>query len=89
MEQQKAEAQKVLDDLFREGLLPFRLTVGKFLSLEDSGFTVAFHDSRIHHVDFRCLESDSFKNTFRQAVLDRVQRMSGPLKKVRGAQSSH
>jgi CheY-like chemotaxis protein len=88
MEQQKAEAQQVLDDLFKEGLLPFKLTVGKF-SRDNSTCTVAFYDSRIHHVDFRCQESDSFQNTFRLAVLDRVERMSGPLKKVRGAETSH
>ena len=87
--EQNAAAQQVLNDLLAEGRLPFKLTVGDLLAHDEYGFTVAFHDSRLHHVDFLCEEDDSFADNFRAAVLVRVKRMSGPLyMQARAAQSS-
>ena len=81
LEDQKAEAQQVLDGLLKEGLLPFELTVGALLNHDPPNYSVHFHDSRIHSVEFSWNEGESFQEIFRIAVLDRVERMSGPLHK--------
>lgn len=78
-EEHKAEAQQVLDDLLKEGLIPFKLSVGSMLDLGASTYKVRFYDSRISSVEFAWSEGESFKEIFRTAVLDRVARMSGRL----------
>lgn len=77
-ENEKAEAQKVLDQLWNEQLIPFPLTVGKITkgALEH---TIHFHDSRIPTAEISLSESQSFTEAVRAAVLDRVTRMTGPL----------
>jgi hypothetical protein len=76
----EAEAQQVLDDLMSEGLIPFRLNVGK-LSKEMGAYTVHFYDSRIHSAKVPLTKGHSFRDMVREAVLARVAKMSGPLKK--------
>ncbi|MEP6637002.1 MAG: hypothetical protein ABJB97_09770 [Acidobacteriota bacterium] len=80
-EDQKAMAQQVLDDLLEEGLIPFKLTVGSLLNQGSSQYRVHFYDSRLRSVKFSWDEKESFSEVFRNAVLDRVSRMSGPLAK--------
>lgn len=81
LEEKKTEAQRVLDGLLKEGLIPFELSVGSLLNRGPSEYTVHFYDSRIHSVEFTWTEGQSFEEIFRAAVLDRVARMSGPLHK--------
>ena len=77
-EGQKANVQKVLNELWNERLIPFPLTVGK-LTKENDEYTIHFHDSRISTAQFLVTEGHSFRDEVRAAVLDRVARMSGPL----------
>ncbi|HXM36476.1 MAG TPA: hypothetical protein VN920_14880 [Pyrinomonadaceae bacterium] len=81
LEDQKAEAQQVLNELHEEGLTPFQLNVGSMLDQGSSKYSVHFHDSRIHSVEFCWQEGESFQQIFRTAVLERVDRMSGRLHK--------
>ena len=81
VEDKQVEAQKVLDSLLEEGLLPFKLTVGSLLDQGSSQYRVHFYDSRIRSVKFSWQENESFSEVFRAAVLDRVEKMSGPLHK--------
>ena len=72
------EVQQVLDAMWTEELLPFKLNVGK-LEVEEGGYTIHFHDSRIHTAQVSWKEGESVNDSIRAAVLDRVRRMSGPL----------
>jgi hypothetical protein len=73
------EAQQVLDDLWREKLIPFALRVGK-ITKASSAYTIHFHDSRIRTALVSLTEGQSFRDMVREAVLTRVGEMSGPLK---------
>ena len=78
----KANAQKVLDELWNEQLIPFALTVGKITKDADE-YTIHFHDSRIRTARVPLTEGTEglpFEDRVRSAVLDRVAKMSGPLK---------
>ena len=77
LEDQKLEAQEVLDQLWNEKLVPFALTVGE-LTREADGYTIHFHDSRIYTADVPIIKGLSFRNMVRAAVLDRVAKMDGP-----------
>lgn len=77
-EDQKANVQTVLNELWNERLIPFPLTVGK-LTKENDEYTIHFHDSRMSTAHIQVTEGHPFKNLVRSAVLDRVARMSGPL----------
>ena len=81
LEKQKVEAQQALDELFSEHLLPFELTAHKLESIGSGEYIVRFHDSRLSSIDVSWVQGQSFKDVFRTAVLARVNRMSGPLKK--------
>lgn len=72
------EAQKTLDEMWEEKLTPFKLNIGKF-SVESEGYLIEFHDSRIHSVRIPLAKGRDWKELVRQAVLERVSRMSGPL----------
>ena len=87
LEDQKAEVQKVLDELWNEKLIPFRLTVGKITrgTLE---FTVDFHDSRIGSAHISLSEGQPFTEGVRAAVLEQIARMSGPLANWRPKQTA-
>jgi hypothetical protein len=78
-EQQKEEAQQVLDGLLDEGLLPFELSAQVIDAIGAEEYIVRFHDSRLRSLDISCRQGQSFKDAFRAAVLDRVKRLSGPL----------
>jgi hypothetical protein len=74
------EAQQVLDELWREELIPFQLNVGQFTKEEDSGnYTIHFHDSRIRTALVTFPQGQLWAEIVRAAVLARVARMSGPL----------
>ena len=77
----KAEAQQVLDELFSEKLLPFKLSAREIKSVGAAEYLVYFHDSRLHSVDVSCREDRPFKDEFRAALLGRAGRMSGRLPK--------
>jgi hypothetical protein len=78
LEEQRLEAEQVLSDLLTEELIPFPLNVGE-ISKEIDGYTIHFHDSRIHSARIPLVEGQSFKDACRVAVLHRVAIMSGPL----------
>ena len=82
LEEQKAEAQQVLDELFKEHRLPFNLTAHRVETLGLEEYIVRFHDSRLSAVDVSCPDGESFKDHFRQAVLERVERMNGFLRRT-------
>jgi hypothetical protein len=74
----EAEAQQVLDELWREKLVPFVLRVGK-LTKASGEYTIHFYDSRISTAVVPLLKNQSFRDMVRAAVLDRVTKLSGPL----------
>jgi len=69
-------AQQVLDELFAEGLLPFRLSAYEVSYIGAEEYIVRFYDSRLNSVDVSCHQGDQFKDVFRVAILERVHRMS-------------
>jgi hypothetical protein len=73
----KVEAQQILDELFSENLLPFKLSAREVKSIGATEYVVRFHDSRLHSVEVSCRQGQSFKDEFRSAVLERVKRLSG------------
>ena len=75
----EAEAQQVLDELWSEGLIPFSLNVGK-ITKATAEYTIHFYDSRLRTARVPLTDGHSFRDMVRQAVLDRVAKMSGPLK---------
>ena len=75
----EAEAQQVLDELWAEKLIPFPLNVGK-ITKASAEYTIHFYDSRIHSARVPLTRGHSFRELVRSAVLDRVAKMSGPLK---------
>ena len=74
-----SRAQPVLDSLFQDDLIPFRLTAAKVESLGADEYIIRFHDSRLRSVDVSWQKGQSFEDVFRNAMIDRVRRMSGPL----------
>ena len=76
----ETEAQQVLDQLWNDDLLPFRLNVGK-LTKAVGEYTIHFYDSRVHSARIPLTKGHSFHDLVRKAVLDRVAKISGPLKK--------
>jgi len=75
----EAEAQQVLDELLAEKLIPFPLNVGK-ITKASAEYTIHFYDSRIHSARVPLTRGQSFRDLVRSAVLDRVAKISGPLK---------
>jgi len=74
----EADAQQVLDELWKEKLIPFRLNVGKIT--EDSAeYTIHFYDSRIRTASIPMTNNRSFKALLRDAVLACVAQL-GPSK---------
>ena len=76
----EAEAQQVLDELWSEKLLPFSLNVGK-ITKAPGEYTIHFYDSRLRTASVPLTKGHSFRDMVRSAVLERVAKMSGPLKK--------
>lgn len=83
----EAEAQQVLDELWSEKLIPFALNVGK-ITKAPAEYTIHFYDSRIRTARVPLTKGHSFRDMVRAAVLDRVAKMSGPLKKSPGKGSA-
>ena len=77
----KLEAQQALNELWKEQLVPFKLTVGKIVADDSSGYTLHFFDSRLRSVSVPWQAGQSFKDQVRAAVKERVARLSGPLGK--------
>jgi hypothetical protein len=75
----EAEAQQVLDELWSEKLLPFKLSVGK-ITKESGEYTLYFYDSRIRTVHIPLAKGQAFRDMVRSAVLTRVRQASSPLK---------
>jgi hypothetical protein len=78
LEDQKANVQKVLDQLWNEQLVPFALSVGKITKDSDE-YTIHFHNSRISTAQVSLSDGQPFTDGVRAAVLDCVAKMSGPL----------
>ena len=76
----ETETQQALDELWNERLIPFALTVGK-ITKAPTEYTLHFHDSRIRTASVPLAKGQSYREMVRSAVLDRVAKMSGPLKK--------
>jgi hypothetical protein len=72
----EAEAQKVIEELWDEKLIPFSLKVGKITRTQD-GHPLHFYDSRIHTALVPLTKGYSFRDRVRSAVLIRVEDMSG------------
>ena len=79
LENMKLRVQETLDELFNETLLPFELTA-HHVNAEHGEYVVPFYDSRIHSIRFSWKDDGRLKELVRAAVLDRVSKMSGPLK---------
>jgi hypothetical protein len=77
----KLEAQQALNELWKEQLVPFKLTIGKIVAEDSSEYTLHFFDSRLRSVIVPWQEGQSFKDQVRAAVKERVARLSGPLGK--------
>jgi len=80
IENLKLGVQETLDELFSERLIPFELTAYKVKADGLGEYVVPFYDSRIRSVRFSWKEGGSVKAAVRAAVLDHVNKMSGPLK---------
>jgi hypothetical protein len=80
IENMKLGVQETLDELFREHLIPFALTAYKVKPDGLGEYIVPFYDSRLRSVRFSWKAGGSVKEAVRTAVLDRVNKMSGPLK---------
>jgi hypothetical protein len=76
----ESEAQEVLNQLWVEKLLPFELSVGK-ITQHSGHYTIHFHDSRMYTADVPLNQDQSWADMVRAAVLDRVAKLSGPLRK--------
>jgi hypothetical protein len=77
-QEHQEEAQQAINDLFKEHVLPFELTAHKVECLGRGEYIIRFNDSRLPAVDVSCPQGQSFKDTFRAALLERVKRLSGP-----------
>ena len=80
LDEQKEEAQQALDELFNEDLIPFELSAKQLESIGSEEYIVRFQDSRLPSVDISWHRGQCFKDVFRTAVLERVNRLSGPLR---------
>jgi hypothetical protein len=76
----EAQVQEVLNEMWSEKVIPFALHVGKITKAADE-YTIHFYDSRITTTHVPLIEGQSLRDMVRSAVLDRVTKISGPLKK--------
>jgi len=74
------EAQQVLEELWSEKLIPFKLNVGK-ITKASGEYIIHFYDSRIHTAHIPLDQGQSWAGMVRAAVLARVANMSGPFGK--------
>jgi hypothetical protein len=73
------QAQSVLDNLFKDQVLPFELTATKVECIASNEYIVRFFDSRLRSVDVSWKKDQSFEDVFQAAMIDRLKRLSGPL----------
>jgi hypothetical protein len=71
----QADAQQVLDDLFNENLIPFKLEAHLVTDEGPGRLRIHFSDIRLDSIDVRIRKYTSIKNEVRDAVLSRVPRM--------------
>jgi hypothetical protein len=76
----RPQAQAVLDNLFKDQVLPFELTAKKVECIGSNEYIVRFFDSRLRSVDVSWKKDQSFEEVFQAAMVDRVRRLSGPLR---------
>jgi hypothetical protein len=67
------EAQQALDELRKEGVLPFPLVAYKVLDGGLGDYIVHFYDSRLHSVTVQWHEGQSFKAKVRIAVQEALR----------------
>ena len=70
----KLRVQEALDELFRERLIPFKLTAQGVNADGLGDYEVPFFDSRLHSIRFSWRDGGSVKEVVRTAVLDRTQK---------------
>lgn len=70
--------QETVDELFGEQLIPFKLTAYKINAEGFGEYVVPFHDSRLHSIRFHWRGEGSLKEVVRTAMLDHVEKMTGP-----------
>ena len=80
----RPQAQSVLDNLFKNQVLPFELTATKVECIGPNEYIVRFYDSRLRSVDVSWKKDQSFEDVFQAAMVDRVRRLSGPLTRRAG-----
>jgi hypothetical protein len=73
------EAQSVLNDLWGESLIPFKLTAHKVECIGPGEYIIRFHDSRLRSVDFSWKDTEPFDAAVREAILARASRLIRPL----------
>jgi len=76
----RAEAQQILDELFADALIPFRLNAREVKSIGMEEYIICFHDSRLRSLDVSWKKGESFKLVFRRAILERIARLGIPPK---------
>jgi hypothetical protein len=78
----EAQVQQVLNELWREKLIPFALNVGK-ITKADKEYTIHFYDSRITNASVSLIEGHALSDLIRSAVLNSVAKISGERKRPR------
>jgi hypothetical protein len=81
LEDQKVEAQQVLNELFSQHRIPFKLTAQRVESVGVHDYIVLFQDSRLYSVDVAWNEGEKFKDVFCESLLDLLERRSGRLRR--------
>ena len=76
IETMKLEAQQTLDELFSEGLIPFRLSAQLVWWIGMGEYIVRFQDEKLVSLDVSCEPGEKFRAVFRTAILARVARLS-------------
>ena len=74
----QADSQQVLDDLFKEKLIPFKLVAQKVAEEGPGEFRILFYDSRMHSVVVEVENNHSIKDQVRAAVLLRLSGRPDP-----------
>ena len=72
----KLGAQQTLDELFEEGLIPFKLSAQLVESLGMEEYIIRFYDSRLYSVDVSWQQGEAFSAVFRAAILARFARFT-------------
>jgi hypothetical protein len=73
----RPQAQAVLDNLFKDHVLPFKLTATKVECIGLNEYIVRFYDRRLRSVDVSWKNDQSFEEVFQAAMVDRVTRLRG------------